>query len=40
MKFKRYHALGPDGLANIGTKLDNGDIYIHKYSPVFDEDYK
>lgn len=36
-KNKRFHALGQDGLANIGTKLENGDIYVNKYVPIFDE---
>ena len=30
---QKFHALGPDGLARIGEKLNNGDIYINKYRP-------
>lgn len=30
---RKFHALGPDGLACVGEKLSNGDIYINKYRP-------
>jgi DNA-directed RNA polymerase beta subunit len=41
MKFKRFHALGPDGLANVGKQLSEGDIYVNKYVPVHGEaEYK
>jgi DNA-directed RNA polymerase beta subunit len=30
---KRYHALDKDGLARVGEKLDDGDIYINKCVP-------
>lgn len=33
-KFKRFQALGNDGLAEIGRKMDNGDVFINKYCPV------
>lgn len=31
---KRFHALGPDGIAEVGTKLENGDVYMNKQSPT------
>jgi DNA-directed RNA polymerase beta subunit len=33
-KFKKYQALGEDGLADIGKKIENGDIYVNKYCPI------
>lgn len=30
---KKYHALGPDGLANVGQKLSDGDIYVNRVVP-------
>ena len=32
-QMRKFHALGPDGLARIGEKLNNGDVYINKYRP-------
>ena len=32
-QMRKFHALGPDGLACVGEKLSNGDIYINKYRP-------
>ena len=32
-KLKRYHAIGADGLAEVGTKLENGDIFVNKTCP-------
>ena len=32
--FKKYQALGSDGLAKVGAKLENGHIYANKQSPV------
>jgi DNA-directed RNA polymerase III subunit RPC2 len=28
--------LGPDGLADIGRQMENGDIFVNKYCPVID----
>ena len=36
MKFKRFRALGSDGLADVGRKMENGDIFVNKYCPVID----
>ena len=30
---KKFHALDQDGIARIGEKLNDGDIYINKYRP-------
>ena len=35
---KKFHALDEDGMASIGESLANGDVYINKYSPVFNTD--
>ena len=32
--FKKFHALDETGIARVGESLNNGDIYINKYSPV------
>lgn len=31
---KRLHAIDSDGLARIGSRLTNGDVYINKYTPI------
>ena len=33
---KKFHALDRDGLARIGEKLHDGDVFIHKYVPDVD----
>lgn len=33
-QFKRYQALDNDGLARIGAKLQQGDIYVNKKVPI------
>ena len=33
---KKFHALDRDGLARIGEKLSDGDVFIHKYVPDVD----
>ena len=30
---KKFHALDQDGLARVGEKLSDGDVYINKYRP-------
>jgi DNA-directed RNA polymerase beta subunit len=30
---KKYHALEIDGLARVGSKLNNGDVYVNKITP-------
>jgi len=37
MKYKKFHALGRDGLANVATKLEAGDVYVNKEVPVLTE---
>jgi len=32
-RMKKYHALDKDGLARVGEKLQDGDVYINKYNP-------
>ena len=32
-QMRKFHALGEDGLARVGEKLQDGDIYINKYRP-------
>lgn len=31
---KRFHALDQDGIARVGEKLSDGDIYVNKYRPT------
>ena len=33
-RYKKYQALDLDGIANVGAKVDSGDILINKSSPV------
>lgn len=40
LKFKRFQALGDDGLADIGKKMYNGDIIVNKHCPVITEEMK
>jgi DNA-directed RNA polymerase beta subunit len=30
--------LGKDGLADVGKKMDNGDIFVNKYVPIITEE--
>lgn len=34
MHIKKYHALGQDGIADIGEKIASGDIFVNKQSPI------
>ena len=38
MRFKKFHALGQDGLADVGKKMENGDIFINKWCPDLTEE--
>ena len=33
-KMKKYHALDKDGMARIGEKLSENDIYLNRYVPA------
>lgn len=35
--YAKYHALDDDGMARVGEKLSNGDIYINKHTPILPE---
>jgi len=39
-QMRKYHAIGEDGLADVGQKLDNGDAMWNKYLPVLQEGQK
>ena len=32
-QMRKFHALDQDGLARVGEKLSDGDVYINKYRP-------
>lgn len=40
LKFKRFEALGDDGLADIGKKMFNGDVWVNKHTPVISEEMR